>query len=404
MNSVELRQQRAKLIADARKICNQAEVEKRSLLAEEDERINAMTKEIDDLKVKIDACERTEQTGARLADLERELETSTGRTIPAPAGDAPADAIRVRVAFANYCRTGSVVQLRALSADKFSEGGYLLMPQELVPGFLKAVDDQTFILGKATVHSVDSAASLGIPSLDADPEDSDWTPEIATVDADSAMDFGKRELHPHAASKLVKVSNKLLRRLPGADGMVLNRLAYKAAVTQEKAYLTGNGVGKPLGAFIASANGVSTGRDVATGNSSAVTADGFIMAKMNLKSAYQMKAEWVMHRGIMEDVLLLKDGNGQYLYQPGLRAQGVDTLLSVPVNLSEFAPSTVSNGLYVAMIADWSFYHVARVSAIALQRLSELYAETDQTGFIERFEADGMPVLEEAFSRVKVSA
>jgi hypothetical protein len=38
-----------------------------------------------------------------------------------------------------------------------------------------------------------------------------------------------------------------------------------------------------------------------------------------------------------------------------------------------------------------------------VQRLEELYAATSQVGFIGRLESDGMPVLEEAFSRVKLA-
>ena len=38
-----------------------------------------------------------------------------------------------------------------------------------------------------------------------------------------------------------------------------------------------------------------------------------------------------------------------------------------------------------------------------IQRLVELYAATNQVGFIGRMELDGMPVLEEAFVRVKLA-
>jgi hypothetical protein len=38
-----------------------------------------------------------------------------------------------------------------------------------------------------------------------------------------------------------------------------------------------------------------------------------------------------------------------------------------------------------------------------VQRLNELYAETNQVGFIGRLETDGMPVLEEAFVRVTLA-
>ena len=37
-----------------------------------------------------------------------------------------------------------------------------------------------------------------------------------------------------------------------------------------------------------------------------------------------------------------------------------------------------------------------------MQRLAELYAETNQIGIIARAATDAMPVLEEAFVRVKL--
>jgi len=38
-----------------------------------------------------------------------------------------------------------------------------------------------------------------------------------------------------------------------------------------------------------------------------------------------------------------------------------------------------------------------------MQRLVELYAATNQVGFVGRLESDGMPVLAEAFVRVKLA-
>jgi HK97 family phage major capsid protein len=40
---------------------------------------------------------------------------------------------------------------------------------------------------------------------------------------------------------------------------------------------------------------------------------------------------------------------------------------------------------------------------MTVQRLVELYAETNETGFIGRAEVDGAPVLAEAFARVKLA-
>jgi len=41
---------------------------------------------------------------------------------------------------------------------------------------------------------------------------------------------------------------------------------------------------------------------------------------------------------------------------------------------------------------------------MTIQVLTELYAETNQNGYHSRLEADGMPVLAEAFGRVKLAA
>ena len=74
----------------------------------------------------------------------------------------------------------------------------------------------------------------------------------------------------------------LLRQaLIGPEGLALDRLAYKFVVSQEK-FLTGSGAGRPLGVFKASPIGISTARDVATGNTT--TAIGFDGLQANISS------------------------------------------------------------------------------------------------------------------------
>ena len=80
-----------------------------------------------------------------------------------------------------------------------------------------------------------------------------------------------------------------------------------------------------------------------------------------------------------------------------------DLLLSRPLNQLEYAPNTFTTGLYVGLFGDMSFYWIADAEDISVQRLVELYAATNQVGFIARAATDGMPVLEEAFSRLKLA-
>ena len=190
-----------------------------------------------------------------------------------------------------------------------------------------------------------------------------------------------------------------------AENVVRDRLAYKFGITEEKAYLTGDGSGKPLGLFTASANGVSTGRDVTTSSATAFTGDDLINAKYAVKPAYLARptAGWCLHRDAVKMARKLKDSNGQYLWQAGLQAGQPDRLLDLPVHMSEYAPNTFTTGLYVGLVGDFSQYTIAEVPTVMIQRLVEKYADTSEIGFLGRMFLDGAPVDENAFARLKTA-
>lgn len=405
-----LREQRGKLVHDARQILDAAESEKRSLTADEDVKWKELIGKQDDLRAQI---EREE----RMADVERESAEAalrhkdSGKREEATGGEQRQAGARgtdeYRAAFRKYIVGGrdalDASEIRALQADSDTGGGYMVMPEQMVAGLIKAVDDAVFIRQRAAKHQIPSAASLGAPTLTADPADADWTSEIATGSEDSTMAFGKRELKPSPLAKRIKISNRLLRQVPGTEALVMARLAYKFAISQEKAFLTGTGANQPLGIFTASNDGIPTTRDVATGNAAtAPTFDGLISAKFGLKGQYWNKAEWLFHRDVLAVIAKLKDGEGQYLWRESVRAGEPDRLLNLPVMMSEYAPSTLTASQYVGALGDFSNYWIADALDMQIQRLVELYAETNQTGFIGRMESDGMPVLAEAFVRVKL--
>ena len=296
-------------------------------------------------------------------------------------------------------------EYRALQADSDEAGGYVIAPMNFSRTLIQAVDDQTFIRQLATKIPVGQAGSLGAPSLDADPADADWTSELLTGTEDSSMDFGRRELTPYPLAKLIKISNKLLRL--GAfnvEDLVMERLAYKFGITQEKGFLTGGGGNQPLGVMTASASGISTGRDVSTGNTTtAITFDGLFEAKYSLKGQYWARLRWIFHRDAVKNIAKLKDGEGQYIWSESVRVGEPDRLMNFPVHMSEYQSNTFTTGLYVGILGDFSQYWIADSLALQITRLVELYAATNQVGYIGRMELDGMPVLEEAFARVTLA-
>lgn len=406
-NANELRQKRAGLIKEARDLYERAK--DGVLTAEDTEQFDRLMNQADELR---QAAEKVEKLAAAERDLEQPQQ-QRGAHKPEPEDGQPEqrtgrETEEYRAAYESFLRGGvqhlTGAEVRALQADNDTLGGYLLAPQQFVNDLIKFVDDQVYIRQWGTGYQVTNADSLGAASLENDPADADWTTELATGSEDSTMSFGKRELHPHPLAKRIKVSRKLLMKVPSADALVQQRLGYKFAITWEKAALTGSGAGQPLGVFTASSDGISTGRDVSTDNTTtAVTFDGLINAKYTLKSQYWPRANWLAHRDFYKMVAKLKDGEGQYLWRESVRAGEPDRLLGIPAWSSEYAPNTFTTGLYVGILGDFSNYWYADAMNFEIQRLIELYAETNQVGMIGRMESDGMPVLEEAFVRVKLA-
>jgi HK97 family phage major capsid protein len=199
----------------------------------------------------------------------------------------------------------------------------------------------------------------------------------------------------------------LLRRSAiSADALVRDRLAYKIAVVAENAFLNGIGTaGQPLGVFTASDLGISTGRDVSTGNTAATpTFDGLKEAKYTMKGQYRGGANWIFHRTIVKLIDKLKDGEGRYIWQASVVPGAPDMILGIPVRESEYAPNTITGSAYVGILGNFANYWIADALTATIQVLIELYAGTNQNGYLSRMEFDGMPVLEEAFVRVKLGA
>ena len=393
---LEMKNELGKLVKQSRDLLDLAEKEKRSFTADEDTNYKKMEARMDELQESIQREER---------QLERER--SLGQTKDPDPKPADPKKLDTRAAFNKFLLNGmnslSSEEARAMQADSDTGGGYLITPQTIVMELLKNIDDMTVIKTLSRVIPLTTAKSLGVPTLDTDVDDADWTAELKTG-SETDIAFGKRVLYPKPLAKRVKLSNTLMRQAAlSPEQLVRERLAYKFGVTEEKAYMTGDGVTKPLGVFTASADGISTGRDISEGNTATkIMPDGLINAKYKLKAGYLTRARWIFHRDAIRDIRKLKDGNGQYIWQPGLAGGAPDRILDIPFLMSEYAPNTFTSAEYVGILGDFSHYWIAVALDMQMIRLSELYAETNQTGFIGRMEIDAMPALEEAFVRVKL--
>ena len=412
MKLKELRDQRGKLVHDAREILERAEAEKRALTSEEEQKWEEIITKQDEIRLQIER-EEAMQEAERGAAEQAYRSKETGEGQPPKAASEGQRSFRgsqeYRNVFSKFLMKGdknlTEQEIRALQADSDIAGGYMVAPEQFVEELIKDIDNRIFIRNLARVFSVLNAQTLGVPVLETDPSDADWTAEVQTLSDDSSMTFGKRSLTPHPLRKLIKISSKLLRQMSTAEALVRERLSYKFGVSQEKGFLTGSGSNQALGVFTASTSGISTRRDISTGNTTtAMTLDGLTRTKYSLKQDYLANAQWIFHRDAILQLALIKDGNGQYIWRESVRVGEPDRLLNIPINMSEYAPNTFIASQYVGILGDFQYYWIADALNFQIQALFELYAASGQVGYIGSMETDGMPVLEDAFARVKLAA
>jgi HK97 family phage major capsid protein len=301
------------------------------------------------------------------------------------------------------------VEYRDLLADTAGSGHDLLPPVEFIDQILIPRDRQVWIRKWATIRKLTKSTDGYLPTVETNPDDPDWTTEVVTVNNDNTggnaaggMTTGKRELKPNVLTKLVKCSIKELMVLPQIAGLIADRLGYKFGVAEEKAFMVGTGTNQPLGVFSTNGYAANIPAIAASDLAFANGLDGLQNAKFALPPPYWANAKWVFHPTIMMMVATIKDTLGRYIWQPNTIVGQPDMLLGFPAILDVWAPSTVTLGSFFGILGDFSYYHIADlVEQFSVQRLNELYAGTNEVGFIGREYCDGMPVMAEAFVRLQ---
>jgi len=401
---LKLKRDAKKLIVDCRSMLDKANKEKRNLSNEEQSTYDKMFKDAMDMKANAQRMEMLLNAEKQLKDFDKPEER---KVKPNGVGEekrlmAFTESKEYRNAFIKYLRTGNDKELRALQVDLPSKGGYFV-PQKMVDGIIEGLDNAVYMRQLATVDRVTTSDSLGKVKWESDLDDLSWNGEINEASEDTSSPLGKREMKPHRLPKLIKLSKDLIRLVPDIESLVQRKFAQKYAVTEENAFLNGNGVGQPLGVFTASDSGISTSRDVSEdNNATSPTFDGLTNAKYKLKAGYRRNARWLFHRDCLKLIEKISDGQGQRIWQPSVQVGQPDILLGVPIYESEYVPNTFTSGQYVGLIGDFKYYWIVDTLDFSMQTLYEKYALTNQVGYIFTKYTDGQPVLEEAFARVKL--
>ena len=227
-----------------------------------------------------------------------------------------------------------------------------------------------------------------------------WVDEEGAI-PESDDTFGQMTLGAYKVATMVKVSEELLAdSVFDLEGYMSEQFGRRIGDKEEEAFLTGNGSGKPTG-ILHSTGGADIGLTSAA--TTAITADELIDLVYSLRGPYRKRAVFVMNDSTIKLIRKLKDGEGQYLWKPGILENAPDTILGHRILTSQFMPAATAANKPIAF-GDFSHYWVADRQGRTFKRLNELFAVNGQVGFLSSQRVDGKLILSEAIKVLQMKA
>ncbi len=330
----------------------------------------------------------------KLADLETRMNRPNGG-----GGGAPEITLERR-AFTNFLRLGreamDVEEVRALIVGDDTKGGYLA-PAEFQAEVIKGIVEISPIRQAVRVGST-GAGEVILPKLTGRPTAS-WVGEDEERD-ETTMTYGQIEIPVHELACFIDVSNRLLEDSAiNVESEISSELAQEFAVKENAAFSNGNGVKKPLG--LQQAKGIV---EIVNGHATNVNADQLIGLMYAMPAVYRNNGSWLMNGTTLGKVRTLKDGNGNYLWQPSYQAGQPSTLLGRPVIEDPTMPDA-ANGTFPIIYGDFNkAYRVYDRVGMSILRDPYTQATKGMVRFHARRRVGGSPILTEALRKLKMAA
>ena len=285
---------------------------------------------------------------------------------------------------------GNIQEIKdTLTIGSDPEGGYLV-PDEYEHTLVVALQEENFF--RSLAHTIRTSSGDHTIPVVASHGEAAWMEEGSAY-PESDDTFSQVNLGAHKLGTAIRVSEELMNdSVFDLESYISREFARRIGAKEEEAFFTGDGSGKPLG-ILAASGGAETG--ITAASATAITADELIDLFYSLKSPYRRNAVWVLNDSTIKAVRKLKDGSGQYLWQPSLTAGTPDTILGRPVRTSAYMPAIAASAKTIAF-GDFSYYWIADRQGRSFKRLNELYAANGQVGFLASQRVDGKMILPEA--------
>lgn len=393
--SQELRENRAKLVSQARLLIDAAEGAERELTPEETEQWNSLMGEADKLKEAADSAERSEYQ----AQVEAELRTSVRKVAPFKPADHHQFDNQRRNALRAWLLAGSgqgvtsemmhaashcginlsarslTIQLptraqreqRAMSVGTTTAGGFTVAP-EFYDTLLENIVSWGGMM-QSGAQLIQTASGANLPfTVGTDNNVGEIVAELATVTEQDPV-FSTINLAAFKySSKAVKVSMELLQDSAfDLESWLAKILAERIGKILNQHLSTGTGSGQP--------QGIHTG--IATGATGAITWPKLVELYSSIDPAYLGNAKWMFDPTVLSTFMTMTDGNDRPLWVPDLIGGNPGRLLGHEYTLNKDLPdSTVLFGDFR------NAYVIREVMSIDLHRLDELYALQGAVGFV----------------------
>ena len=289
-------------------------------------------------------------------------------------------------------------EAKALSIGDETAGGYLA-PPEFVQDIIKGVQLISPIRPLAQVRTT-SRRSVQYP-VRSGVFAARWVAETATRSETAGLTYALEEIPNHELYADVLVSDQDLEdAVFNLEQEILDNCTEQFAKAEGTAFVSGTAVGQPEG-ILTNANITADAQtSSASGN---LTATGLLTIWQNLKTVYVKNATWLLNRASIGQIRALVDGQGRFLWEPGLADGTPPNLLGSPyVEVPDLPNTPTSSGTTYPVVygnIKRGYLIVDRINVV-VRRLQEKYAESGQIAYLVRKRVGGQVVLPEAIRKL----
>lgn len=291
---------------------------------------------------------------------------------------------RAAAAFETFVRTGNRSELRAQSVGTSADGGYLV-PQTWASNIITGLKAYGPMNDSSVVSYLNTAGGgqINLPSLDDTSNKGRKIAENTQVNSVN-LTFGTKALNAFKyTTDAVLVSRELLQDASyNVEAVIAAAMAERMGRIINEVMTTGDGSDDPNGIVTAATSGKTAAA------AAAIAADELIDLIHSVDPAYRGNASFMFADSTLAALRKLKDGEGRYIWQPGMVAGEASTILGHRFHINQDMAAIGASAKSV-LFGDFSKYTVRQVKGFEFQRLTERYADYDQVGFIGFARYDG---------------